>query len=226
MAKSTHYSNAFEQGFSDTPREAEVASFEPEVSRPAILLHTCCGPCSTAVVERLAPRFRIVLYFCNSNIDDEGEYIRRLEAQKRFVESYNASDMGGQIELICAPYAPLAFLKLVEGTEDCAEGGARCRRCIHDRLEKTAGYAALHGFEYFSTTLSVSRYKSYEMIQEAGKAIALRYGIIFEDGDYKKYGGEQRSAELAKAYGLYRQDYCGCRFSQRAAQGRTADEVR
>ena len=215
MAKSTHYSDVFEQRPGEAARGAEAAAFEPEVLRPAILLHSCCGPCSTAVVERLAPRFRIALYFCNSNIDDEAEYLRRLEAQRQFVERYNASDMGGQLELICAPYASAAFLKLVEGTEGCAEGGARCRRCIHDRLEKTAEYAALHGYEYFSTTLSVSRHKSYEMIREAGMAIALRYGLTFEDGDFKKGGGGRRADELAKAYGLYRQGYCGCRFSKR-----------
>ena len=224
MAKSTHYSDCIEQGLNGITNDATVVSFGPAVSRPDILLHSCCGPCSTAVVERLAPRFRITLYFCNSNIDDEAEYLRRLEAQKQFVESYNASDMGGQVELVCAPYAPQAFLKLVEGTEGCAEGGARCRRCIYDRLEKTAEYAALHGFEHFSTTLSVSRHKSHETILEAGKALALRYGLTFEDGDYKKGGGEQRSAELARAYGLYRQDYCGCRFSRRAASPGDGDE--
>ncbi|MCL1895188.1 MAG: epoxyqueuosine reductase QueH [Clostridiales bacterium] len=217
MAKSTHYSDLLEQGLNDITNDAAVVSFGPDVLRPAILLHSCCGPCSTAVVERLAPRFRITLYFCNSNIDDEAEYLRRLEGQKQFVESYNASGMGGQLELICAPYTPQAFLRLVQGTEGLEEGGARCRRCIYDRLEKTAEYAALHGYEYFSTTLSVSRHKSYEMVLEAGKALALRYGLAFEDGDYKKLGGEQRSAELARAYGLYRQDYCGCRFSMRAA---------
>ena len=217
MPKSTHCSDCLEQSLNDISNDAPVVPFGPDVSRPAILLHSCCGPCSAAVVERLAPRFRVALYFCNSNIDDEAEYLRRLEAQKQFVESYNASGMGGQVELVCAPYAPMAFLKLVEGTEGCAEGGARCRRCIYDRLEKTAEYAALHGFEYFSTTLSVSRHKSYGMVLEAGKALALRYGLTFEDGDYKKFGGEQRSAELARAYGLYRQDYCGCRFSKVAA---------
>ena len=218
MAKSTHYSNIVERVSGEITHDTGVTSFESAVSRPAILLHSCCGPCSTAVVEKLAQRFRITLYFCNSNIDDEAEYLRRLEAQKQFVERYNASDMGDPIELICAPYAPQAFLKLVEGTEECAEGGARCRRCIHDRLEKTAEYAALHDFEYFSTTLSVSRHKSYEMIQEEGKSIALRYVLTFEDSDHKKGGGEERSIELAKAYGLYRQNYCGCRFSKGAPE--------
>ena len=200
----------------DPLAETGPAFDEPSVEKPSLLLHACCGPCSTAVVERLSPRFRIALYFCNSNIDDEEEYRRRLEAQKEFVERYNTSPGTAEpVSLIVAPYAPAAFLKLIEGTELCEEGGARCRRCICDRLEKTAAFAAMNGYEYFSTTLSVSRHKDYQMIYEAGRALALRYCLTFENGDFKKGGGEQRSAELAKAYGLYRQNYCGCSFSKK-----------
>jgi predicted adenine nucleotide alpha hydrolase (AANH) superfamily ATPase len=164
----------------------------------------------------LANRFRITLYFCNSNIDDEEEYKKRLEAQKLFVESYNSSPvMIEPLVLVCAPYAPLAFLELVCGMEECREGGARCRRCIEDRLERTAVYAAMNGFEYFATALTVSRHKDYDMIHEAGLMIALRYGLSFIEDDFKRDGGEKRSIELAKIYGLYRQNYCGCRFSKR-----------
>ena len=210
----------FEQGNSSIiTREEQGAYSGPELKRSAILLHTCCGPCSTAVIERLAPRFRIALYFCNSNIDDETEYKKRLEIQKLYVEQYNASDMKIEpIVLICAPYAPVAFLKLVEGKEECEEGGARCRICIHDRLEKTAVHALMNGYEYFSTTLSVSRHKNHKMILELGNALALRYSLTFEEGDYKKDGGEQRSIELARAFGLERQNHCGCRFSKRLAE--------
>ena len=196
--------------------EAGVVFGEPIVLKPAILLHSCCGPCSSSVVEQLAQRFRITLFFCNSNIDDEEEYKKRLAAQKEFVERYNTSDrMGEAIELVCAPYKPAAFLELVRGLEDSAEGGERCRLCIRDRIEKTADYAALHGFEYFSTTLSVSRHKNHKLICETGNELALRYGLSFIADDFKKCGGEQRSAELAKAYDLYRQNYCGCSFSKR-----------
>jgi len=189
---------------------------EPLVSRPALLLHACCGPCSSAVVEQLASRFRITLYFCNSNIDDEAEYKKRLEAQQDFVDRHNASSRKTEpVALVCAPYAPAAFLKLVEGKESCPEGGERCRLCIRDRLEKTAAYAALHGYEHFSTTLSVSRHKDHGYIREAGQGLALTYGLSFVGDDFKKGGGEQRTAELAKIYDLYRQDYCGCRFSKR-----------
>ncbi|MDR3364782.1 MAG: epoxyqueuosine reductase QueH [Clostridiales Family XIII bacterium] len=206
---------------SDTARDAGAAFGEPAVLRPSLLLHSCCGPCSTAVCERLAPGFRITVYFCNSNIDDEAEYKRRLEAEQKFVRQYNAS--GKMIEplgLVCAPYAPKAFLRLARGLEGCAEGGARCRACIADRLEKTAAFAALNGYGAFSTTLSVSRHKNYEMIRGIGKALALRYRLAFEGADFKKGGGEQRSIELSKAYGLYRQNYCGCRFSKAEAEAR------
>jgi len=209
----------FESGISSIIEQEEGGSFiEPTVSKPALLLHSCCGPCSTAVVERLAPRFRLTLYFCNSNIDDEAEYIKRLDIQKRFVELYNTSGFRAEpINIICAPYTPATFLQLVEGKEDCEEGGERCRLCIHDRLEKTAAFAVMNGFDHFSTTLSVSRHKNHEMILSLGTALALMYGVSFEGSDFKKNGGEQRSIELAKAYGLERQNYCGCRFSKKQA---------
>lgn len=188
---------------------------EPEIVRPALLLHSCCGPCSTAVVERLNVRFSITIYFCNSNIDDEPEYNKRLAAQRRFVDTLNASDHdGGPVRLVVAPYAPAAFLESVKGHEDAKEGGMRCRICISDRLDKTAAYAAMNGFEYFTTTLSVSPHKDFGMIKEAGNALALRYHVNFLAEDFKKQNGFGRSCELARAYDLYRQSYCGCRFSR------------
>ena len=197
-------------------KDTGIAFSDPSLVRPTILLHSCCGPCSTAVVERLAPRFRITIYFCNSNIDDESEYLKRLDTQKEYIARYNASvRLNEPISLVCAPYAPAAFLKLVRGFESFPEGGERCRLCIGDRLEKTAAYAAMNGYEYFTTTLSVSRHKSYEMIAELGKALALRYSLSFIDDDFKRGGGDQRAVLLAKSYSLYRQNYCGCSFSQR-----------
>ena len=195
----------------------EAAAFEePLVSLPALLLHACCGPCSASVVEQLAPRFRLTLYFCNSNIYDEAEYKKRLETQRQFVENYNKGLMGAEpISLVCAPYEPEEFLELIKGNETCAEGGKRCRICINDRLERTVTYAAMNRFDYYSTTLSVSKHKDHGMIVQLGKALALRYRLSFIDDDFKKDGGEQRSAELSKDYGLYRQNYCGCSFSKR-----------
>jgi len=211
----------FEPDFTSiTSRDEGAAFVEPVLARPAVLLHTCCGPCSTAVIERLSLRFRIALFFCNSNIDDEAEYKKRLETQKQYVEHYNASDKKTDpVDLICAPYRPDAFLKLIAGKEECEEGGERCRLCIHDRLEKTAVFAVMNSYEFFSTTLSVSRHKNIEMILELGYALALKYSLSFIGENFKKNGGEQRSIELAKAYGLERQDYCGCSFSKSKTKG-------
>ena len=188
---------------------------EPEIVRPALLLHSCCGPCSTAVVERLNVRFRITIYFCNSNIDDEQEYNKRLESQRRFVETWNASDHdGGPIGLVAASYTPGAFLESVRGFENEKEGGKRCKICINDRLDKTAAFAAMNGFESFTTTLSVSPHKDFGLIKELGNALAMRYRINFLAEDFKKQNGFGRSCELARVYDLYRQPYCGCRFSK------------
>jgi len=197
-------------------KDAGLTFSDPSVLRHQVLLHSCCGPCCTSVVERLAPRFKITIYYCNSNIDDEAEYQRRLEAQKEYIDRYNASvRLNEPLSLVQAVYAPAAFLKLAEGFEDAPEGGERCRRCVSDRLEKTAAFAAMNGYEYFTTTLSASRYKNYEMIAELGRMLALRYSLSFVDDDFKKGGGDQRAVLLSKSYGLYRQNYCGCRFSKR-----------
>ena len=200
----------------ETMSESGVVFGESDISLPALLLHACCGPCSASVVEQLASRFRITLYFCNSNIDTEEEFNKRLDAQKTFVEKYNADLSAGEpVSLICAAYEPEPFDKLVQGTEHCQEGGARCRLCIRDRLERTADYAKMNGYEYYSTTLSVSRHKDHGMILNFGKALGLRYGLVFVDDDYKQDGGELRSVELSKKYGLYRQTYCGCSCSKK-----------
>jgi len=201
----------------DEARRYALSDFgEERPLRPALLLHACCGPCSTAVVERLAHRYDLTLYFCNSNIDDAAEYARRLAAQRAFVEAYNAAeDCPGPVALVVAAYRPEAFLALVRGHEDAPEGGSRCRLCIADRLEQTAAYASMHGFPEFTTTLSVSPHKDHALICALGREIAARYGLRFLPEDFKKGGGFARSCELARAYGLYRQGYCGCRFSAR-----------
>jgi len=205
-----------EPGAAESAYPFPVGGMEERPERPALLLHSCCGPCSTAVVERLSRRFRLTLYFCNSNIMGEEEYRRRLEAQRAFVEAYNASaDCAAPLSLVTAPYAPEAFLETVRGLEAEPEGGARCRVCIADRLEHTAVYASLYGFDAFSTTLSVSPHKDFGAIARIGRELALRYGIAFLAEDFKKRDGFRRSVVLSEAYGLYRQSYCGCRFSVR-----------
>jgi predicted adenine nucleotide alpha hydrolase (AANH) superfamily ATPase len=187
-------------------------------AKSALLLHSCCGPCSTAVVERLAPRYRIAIFFYNPNISDREEYERRRDAQLDFVKRYNSSASGpDSLDAIEGLYEPAVFEAAARGLADAPEGGARCRVCFRLRLEKTAETAVLRGFDVFSTTLTVSPHKDSETIARIGGEIGLRYRIDYLAEDFKKRDGYRRSVELSKRYGLYRQNSCGCRFADIAA---------
>jgi predicted adenine nucleotide alpha hydrolase (AANH) superfamily ATPase len=201
------------------PDEGGAPLDEANTARPGILVHSCCGPCATAVVERLARTHSVTLFFYNPNITDEAEYKRRLLNQRLFVERYNLSgNSPDRLRLLIGPYEPQLFLKYVEGLESEPEGGARCEACFAMRLEKTAEYARLYGETEFTTTLTVRPHKNWETISRIGTALAIRFGLIYRADDYKKQDGFRRSVELAKAYDLYRQDYCGCAFSQSEAE--------
>lgn len=178
-------------------------------SRPRLLLHSCCGPCSSAVIERLAPRFDLTVYYYNPNIAPEEEYRRRLAVQRELVEK-----LGGAV-LVEGEYEPAVFLAAVRGLEGEPEGGARCTECFRLRLEATARRAAEGGFDFFCTTLTVSPHKDAGRINAISEALAARYGVAALPADFKKREGYKRSIELSKAYGLYRQNYCGCPFSGR-----------
>lgn len=186
------------------------------VQKPALLLHSCCGPCSTSVIESLIDEFRITVFYYNPCITEEDEYLLRRREQKRFIELYNERHPEkDRIRLIEGKYQPGTFLELVKGLEDEPEGGSRCSVCFEQRLEKTAETARMNGFDLFTTTLTVSPYKDYTKISEIGKSVAMRYGLTFLDRDFKKKDGFRRSVEISKDYDLYRQNYCGCRFSKR-----------
>lgn len=190
--------------------------------KPSLLLHSCCGPCSTAVIEQLAGEFNITVFYYNPCITDEAEYKRRKESQIKFIEAYNnerldptkATDRS-VIRFMEGPYNPGTFLALCKGFEQEPEGGTRCAICFRQRLEKTAETASMAGCDIFGTTLTVSPHKSYKAISEIGNELAIRYAISFLDRDFKKKDGFKRSIELSKQYGLYRQNYCGCVFSVR-----------
>ena len=189
---------------------------EKKIVKPCLLLHSCCGPCSSSVIERLASEFTITVFFYNPCITDEEEYKRRRKAQIEFIDKFNASRIDLEnISFMEGPYEPGAFFALTEGHEDDTEGGSRCGLCFRQRLEKTAETAGLAGCDWFGTTLTVSPHKNYEIISNIGKEIAAKYRLTFLDRDFKKQDGFKRSIELSKKYDLYRQNYCGCKFSNR-----------
>lgn len=182
----------------------------------SLLLHSCCGPCSTSVVERLAEEFDVTVFFYNPCITDQEEYLRRRSAQIKFLEKFNEENIGkARVHYQEGSYRPGTFFELTEGHEADPEGAGRCRICFEQRLEKTAETASLSGYELFGTTLSVSPHKNYNVISQIGCMLALRYGVSFLDRDFKKKNGFARSVELSKKYDLYRQDYCGCKYSKR-----------
>lgn len=185
-------------------------------SRPAILLHSCCGPCSTAVVERLSGRYDITIFFYNPNITDRDEYEKRRIAQIDFIEKYNDKiDARDRIGYLEGPYETKRFYSVVKNLENEPEGERRCTPCFQLRLEKTAETASMMGFDTFGTTLGISPYKDFELLVKLGMQLGMRYSLTFLNEDFKKHGGYQRSVELSKQYNLYRQNYCGCIFSKR-----------
>lgn len=189
---------------------------EKKVEKPGLLLHSCCGPCSTSVIERLAGEFNITLFFYNPCITDENEYKRRRDSQIKFIEKFNQERMDlADIRFMEGPYEPGEFFELTGGHEHDSEGGARCAICFRQRLEKTAQNAAIAGCDFFGTTLTVSPHKNYEIISGIGREIALKYNLSFLDRDFKKQDGFRRSIEMSKKYALYRQNYCGCEYSKR-----------
>ena len=177
---------------------------------PTLLLHCCCAPCSSAVLERLANDFKITLFYYNPNITNEQEYQKRLQELKRFVLEY---PLKYPCSIIEGKYDPLIFLNSVSGMEKEKEGGKRCYVCYQMRLEQTAKVAKEQHFDYFTTTLSISPYKNATWLNEIGASLAKQYQVDYLYADFKKKDGYKRSILLSSEYHLYRQDYCGCTFS-------------
>ncbi len=180
-----------------------------------VLLHSCCGPCSTACIERLLPDYKISVFFYNPNITDPEEYERRKAAQIQFIDALNLSALDDEkVKMIEGEYLPEDFYKVCSGYSNEPEGGARCTECFKLRMERTAQVALKTGNPIFTTTLTVSPHKNYPLISAIGTELAALYGLEFLDIDFKKKNGFQRSIELSKEYGLYRQNYCGCEYSK------------
>lgn len=175
--------------------------------RPKLALHSCCGPCSSYVIEYLSKYFDITLFFYNPNIHPEEEYQHRLSEQKRLCRILD-------IPVFDCDYDPTNFFDFVKGLEKVKEGGERCTKCFEMRLEYTAKLAKEQDFELYATTLTVSPHKNAPLINEIGQMIGKKYNIKWLPSDFKKRSGYLRSIELSKQYDLYRQNYCGCIFSK------------
>lgn len=176
-----------------------------------MLLHACCAPCTTAVLERLASHFSVTLFYYNPNIAPQEEHDKRLGELERLVAGFKGEYPVGLAP--SPPYAEEEFLQAAKGMEGEPEGGLRCTACFRLRLAKTAAYAAQEGFQWFGTTLSISPHKNAPLINEIGQAMAACQGVNWLPSDFKKQDGYRRSVQLSKEMGLYRQNYCGCRYS-------------
>ncbi len=180
--------------------------------KPSLLLHVCCGPCSSGVIKRLASDFNITLYFYNPNLDSLEEYQRR---SKELLSLTAQMPEAANIKTVFEEYHHEEFTDLADHLKEEAEGGKRCMLCFHQRLAKSARYAKENNFDYFTTTLSISPYKNVQALNSIGKRLENEYQVNYLYADFKKGDGYKRSVELSKQYNLYRQDYCGCEYSKK-----------
>lgn len=194
----------------DLLMEKEIQKIVNDGKKPKLLLHSCCAPCSCAVIEYLLQFFKVTVFFYNPNITFEDEYKKRLNEQKEYHQR-----RGYDIEVIEGEYNPKAeFFDKVKGLEKIKEGGERCHKCYGLRLEETAIKAKELGFDYFTSALSISPMKNSQWINELGESFARKYTVKFLNGDFKKKNRYLQSINISKEYNLYRQDYCGCIFSK------------
>ena len=184
---------------------------------PSLLLHSCCAPCSSAVLERLAEDFQITVLYYNPNIAPAEEYENRIREQERFIAELPAKY---PVSFLAGDYDTKRFYEIVKGMEALPEGGERCFACYELRLRETARLAKENAFDFFTTTLSISPLKRAEKLNEIGGRLAEEYGVPYLFSDFKKKEGYKRSIELSAQYGLYRQDYCGCVYSMREREMR------
>ena len=199
-----NYQKELEAVLKKLPKEEEKV--------PTLLLHSCCAPCSSYCLEYLSDYFEITIFYFNPNIYPEEEYRKRVEEQKRLAKELPARH---PIHVIEGTYEPKQFYEAVKGLEKIPEGGERCFACFALRLKEAARLASERGFDFFTTTLTISPLKNAEKLNEIGEELAEQYGVRWLPNDFKKRNGYKRSTELSKEYDLYRQDYCGCIFSYR-----------
>lgn len=185
------------------------------VGEKSLLLHACCAPCASTCMEKVRDKLLTTVYFYNPNITSKEEYTKRNDELVRLITAYNLMDGKGGIDYLEGEYEPREFISLSKGLENCPERGERCLKCYENRILKTGLMANEKGFDYFSTTLTLSPLKDVKALNEIGFRIAeMLGGAKWLPSDFKKEGGYQRSIELSKEYNLYRQDFCGCAYSK------------
>lgn len=191
--------------------EAILRELEQSGETPSLLLHACCAPCSSYVLEYLSRYFSISILYYNPNIAPETEYEKRKAELERLVSEM---PMKNPVTLLSCGYDGGAFEEAAKGFEDAPEGGERCMRCFRLRLRRAAEEAKRLGFDYFTTTLSISPLKNAPALNRIGEEVGMEFGVRHLSADFKKKEGYKRSLELSREYGLYRQDYCGCIYSR------------
>ena len=192
-----------------------ISNLEKEGKVPKLLLHSCCAPCSSYVLEYLSDYFEITVFYYNPNIFPESEYTKRILEQQMLIQDMKVKY---PISFLAGSYERDKFYEIAAGLEHLKEGGERCFKCYELRLEEAAKIAQEGEFDYFTTTLSISPMKNAEKLNEIGNKVGAKYGVSYLQSDFKKKNGYKRSIELSKEFGLYRQDYCGCEFSFRDRQ--------
>ena len=186
--------------------EYEIELATETARKPRLLLHACCGPCASSVLEYLTPHFDVTVYYYNPNILPKDEFIKRENALKYVISHFDG------VKLVVPNQDEQEYISYVKGHKSDPEGGARCTLCFNLRLESTAKYMLenVEDFDFFATTLTVSPHKNAPLINEIGKTIAQKYGVNYLSSDFKKRNGYLRSIQLCKDWGIYRQTYCGC----------------
>lgn len=191
--------------------DKELEKIQSSNTIPTLLLHSCCAPCSSYVIEYLSRYFKITVFYYNPNISPDNEYRYRADEQRRLIESM---PLENPVQFLEGEYIPVDFLEISKGLENEPEGGARCAKCFNLRLSKTAETAKQGNYDYFTTTLTISPLKNARLINNIGIELSKKYAVAYLQSDFKKKNGYKRSIVLSKEYNLYRQNYCGCVFSR------------
>ena len=203
--------------------EKVLEAAQKEGTVPTLFLHSCCAPCSSYVLEYLSQYFRITVFYYNPNISPKEEYEERTEEVRRLISEIPAKQ---PIRFVEGSYRPEEFYEAVKGHEEDPEGGERCGICFEMRLSEAAKLAKEGGYDWFTTTLTISPLKNAARLNAIGEEMGKKYGVRFLNSDFKKKNGYKRSTELSAQYHLYRQNYCGCVFSKREAAEREGRMVK